>query len=241
MGKIGIFDSGVGGLNVLNDLVVNFPNRNFIYLADTKNSPYGTKTGSEVKNITQNIIHYFEKLDVVAIVIACNTATTQSYDIISPVPIIRIIEPTAIEAKQAGGRIAVLATNLTVDTRAYQKFIPEATGIRASELVGIADLGLFDTTTSYNTLLGLLEPVKGMIDTLILGCTHFSKYTNQIRDIMGEINIIDSSTSISPILKNFLELKPSNGSIELFTTGDEKILNALWIIANDLKFTHVDI
>lgn len=240
MGKIGIFDSGVGGLNVLNDLIAHFPDQDYIYLADTKHAPYGTKSGSEVKKITENIIRYFESLVVDAIVIACNTATTQSYDIEATVPIIRIIEPTANQAKITGGRIAVLATNLTIDTRAYQKFIPDAIGIRASELVGIADLGLFDTNTSYNTLLGLLEPVKGKIDTLVLGCTHFSKYANQIREILGEINIVDSSAAISPIIGNYLEMKPGNGSIELITSGDEKILNSLWSMARDLKFSHVD-
>ena len=85
---IGIFDSGVGGLTALEDLKKNFPNENFLYLGDTKRCPYGTKTKEELESIVESDIRYLEKCDVKMIIIACNTATANSYHIESAVPII---------------------------------------------------------------------------------------------------------------------------------------------------------
>ena len=95
---IGVFDSGIGGLNELNNLVEEFPNENFLYLGDNLNVPYGVKTADQLKEIISKIFRYFEKEEVKAIVIACNTASVASMELESSVPVFRIIEPTAKNA-----------------------------------------------------------------------------------------------------------------------------------------------
>lgn len=241
--KIGVFDSGIGGLNVLNDLCEKFPSEDFIFLADSKNCPYGIKSNEEVRKITENNIRYFESLDVKAIIIACNTATTQSYGIESNVPIVRIIAPTALEAKKIGGRIGVLATNMTVDTQAYQMFLPDAIGIRGSTLVNIAEEGNARTDISYNELLSLLNPVKNKIDTIILGCTHFTVFTEEVKTILPGVEIVDSSLSISPVLEEVIEINKTKkiGEVIIQITGEIEDVNLQWFKSKYVKIEKVTI
>ena len=238
--KIGVFDSGIGGLNVLNDLIEKYPSEDFLYLADTKNCPYGLKTSEEVKNITEKNIRFLEKQNVKAIVIACNTATANSYDITSSVPIIRIIEPTSKNAKAVGGVIGVLATNLTISKKAYQRFLPEAIGIPASVLVDIAESGLAGTEKSYQVLEDLLNPYQGKLDTLILGCTHFTLYTKQIKSILKNVHIVDSSLSISKVLGNYMQIENDGiGEVKILTTGNPQELNINWFNRKDVEVYNV--
>ena len=94
---IGVFDSGIGGVTVLQDLVDKFPNEDFIYVGDTLNLPYGTKTPEKLKKLVSNVSEYLVSRDVKAIVIACNTATANSYHLKDEidVPVIGVIEPTS--------------------------------------------------------------------------------------------------------------------------------------------------
>ena len=97
---IGVFDSGVGGLTVLEELIKILPNENFIYVADQKNCPYGTKQDDELLNILINNVKYFINIDVKAIVIACNTASLYINELqkLTNIPIISVIEPTCMKA-----------------------------------------------------------------------------------------------------------------------------------------------
>ena len=88
---IGVFDSGIGGLNVLSNLIETFPNENFLYIGDNLNVPYGIKSQKQLEEIIKDIFNYFEKEDVKAIVVACNTASAASENMTSLVPVFRII------------------------------------------------------------------------------------------------------------------------------------------------------
>ena len=212
--SIGVFDSGVGGLTVLNNLINQFPNEAFLYVGDTKYCPYGTKTKKEIENRVEAIVSFFEKEDVKAIVIACNTATANSYHIKSKIPIIRIIEPTAKKALEISHKynnynnhhIGVLATNYTIDSLAYNKFLKdEMIGVRCSPFVEIVEKGKNGTEESYNVVKEILNPIVGKVDTIILGCTHFGLLLPEIKNVLPNVTIIDSSDCVSEVLKEYLD------------------------------------
>ena len=138
--KIGVFDSGIGGLNVLNNLVQSFPNEDFLYVGDNLNVPYGVKTKEQLENIISKVFRYFEKQNVKAIVIACNTASVASENLKCSVPIFRIIEPTAKNALKVSNNIGVLATNFTIESKGYDKYLENnMTGIKGSPFVPIIE------------------------------------------------------------------------------------------------------
>lgn len=243
--KIGVFDSGVGGLTCLSDLIEKFPNEDFIYLADNLNCPYGVKSKTELEAIVAKNIHFFEKLDVKAIVIACNTATANSYHIKSNVPIIRIIEPTANIANAISSNIGLLATNYTVNSKVYERYLKgRVIGIPCSEFVGLVEWGKMGTTLAYEVVAIKLGPIKGEVDTVILGCTHFGLLTHEIKKVLGDVKIVDSSLAIASVLKSFLQGKEASnkvGKVEILVTKDEK-LNIDWFnkAHEDIKVVKID-
>lgn len=228
---IGVFDSGVGGLTVLDDLINHFPHEDFIFLADTKNNPYGTKSKAELEEIVERNIKYFENENVKAIVIACNTATANSYHLHPQVPLIRIIEPTAKRALEVGKKILVLATDYTISSGIYQNFLGDkAIGVKCSKFVGIVEEGLMGTEIAQEVVRSHVEEYKGKVDTVILGCTHFGLLTKEIKDVLGNINIIDSSLSIAPLLKEAIKdnNQTGRGKVIINTTGNPNNLKISW-------------
>ena len=208
---IGVFDSGIGGLTVLEDLVKAFPNENFLYFGDTLRSPYGTKSKEELVGIVESDIEYLKKRDVKMIVIACNTATANSYHIESNIPIIRIIKPTAMKAieenKKYNNRhkILVCATDYTIKSKAYDEFLKDMMiGIPCSPWVNIIESGLMGTNISSSSVKEKVSKYKGQVDVCILGCTHFGLLEKEIRDELGDISFVNSSLSLKEEVKNEL-------------------------------------
>lgn len=226
---IGVFDSGVGGLTVLNDLIEHYPDEDFIYLADTANYPYGLKSKQELETIIYQNINYLETENVKAIVIACNTAS--SIAIKAKVPIISIIAPTAKRAFEIGKKILVLATDYTISSEVYQKMLDDkAIGLKCSKFVDIVEKGIMGTKVAEEIICQHLSPYKDLIDTIILGCTHFSLLTDDIISCIGKKKIIDSSLSIAPILKDYIKpnLQNRNGKVVIKTTGKPEDLKFSW-------------
>lgn len=202
---IGVFDSGIGGLNVLNNLAMEFPKENFLYVGDNLNVPYGIKTKEELEAIISKIFRYFEKEEVKAIVIACNTASVASMNLECSVPVFRIIEPTAQNALKVSNNIGVLATNFTIESKGYDVYLQDKmVGIKASPFVNIVEDGSIDTTESQEIIKNILLPYKNKIDTIILGCTHFSVLEKEVKEILGNVNIVDSCKSFKNVLETFL-------------------------------------
>ncbi len=231
---IGVFDSGVGGLTTLEYLIKALPNENFVYLGDTLNCPYGTKNKELLEEIVEKNIHYLEGLDVKMIVIACNTATANSYHIKSDIPIIRIIEPTANKALSISENIGVLATNYTVNSKAYEKFLfDKMIGVCCSELVTIVEDGKQNTQEAYDIIKPILQPIVGKVDTVILGCTHFGLLKNDILRIMGNINVVNSSEAIVDEVVAVLKEKKylnncENPKVVLQCTGEPQNIKIEW-------------
>lgn len=240
--KIGVFDSGIGGLTALSDLIEKFPNEDFLYLADTLNCPYGTKTKEEIENIVKKNIDYLVNQDVKMIIIACNTATANSYGIIKNIPIIRIIEPTVNVANASIGKLLILATNYTIDSGSYKVGLQkEAYFERCSEFVEIVEKGLMKTKQSFDVVNHKLSKYNGKVDNVVLGCTHFGLLVDEIKESLGEINIIDSSLVLSGVVREELNKNNSNsdnkvGRVDIITTDEASMLKIDWF---DKKITSI--
>ncbi|MGL6115695.1 glutamate racemase [Cetobacterium sp. SF1] len=215
MYKIGIFDSGVGGLTVLKEVEKLFPSSTIIYFADNANSPYGDKTGEEIKELCLKIAHFLYSQKVDAIVIACNTATAAAFQAIKDkfnIPIIGVIEPgvkTALDST-SNGKISVLATPATVNLNAYKKIFEklapdnyEISQRGCKLLCPMIEEGWHETYSKYFTheLISLyLEGIPADTDTLILGCTHYPLIKEDISELFHK-------TIIDPAHETVLELK----------------------------------
>lgn len=240
---IGVFDSGIGGLNVLSNLIETFPNENFLYIGDNLNVPYGIKSQKQLEEIIKDIFNYFEKEDVKAIVVACNTASAASENMTSLVPVFRIIEPTAINALKISNKIGVLATNFTIESKGYDKYLKDnMIGIKASPFVTIVENNTMNEQDSLDIINKTLSKHKDNIDTIILGCTHFSLLEKQIKDVLGNINIVDSSRSFNDILDKYLKENDLyndsniNGDVKICFTKEDKI-NISWF---DKKYNGIN-
>lgn len=240
---IGVFDSGIGGLNVLSNLIETFPNENFLYIGDNLNVPYGIKSQKQLEEIIKDIFNYFEKEDVKAIVVACNTASAASENMTSLVPVFRIIEPTAINALKISNRIGVLATNFTIESKGYDKYLKDnMIGIKASPFVTIVENNTMNEKDSLDIINKTLSKHKDNIDTIILGCTHFSLLEKQIKDVLGNINIVDSSRSFNDILDKYLKENDlyndsnTDGDVKICFTKEDKI-NISWF---DKKYNGIN-
>jgi len=228
---IGVFDSGVGGLTVLEKLVKMYPGENFIYVADQGYCPYGTKTKEEIEQRVLTVGKYLLSRGVKAIVIACNTASLfkQSLQNITDIPVISVIEPTARLACQLTKtkKVAVLATNATIKNGKYQRILEEngmeVFPVPASQFVDISESNEMNTEATLKTVTEKLAPLQNKgIDTVIHGCTHFGLLEFQMKKVLPDVTYVECGYPTSIILENVLQLSKDNvakGSVEIYTTG----------------------
>ena len=234
---IGIFDSGVGGLTVLKEIVRALPQEDTIYLGDTARVPYGTKSPETVTRYSRQITSFLVGRDIKLLVVACNTASAFSLDALKeqfPIPIVGVIEPGSRRAASVtkSGKIGVIGTEGTIRSSAYAKAIkrmnPEIEVItRACPLfVPLAEEGWVDNEvarlTARTYLGGLRE--EG-VDTLVLGCTHYPLLKGIISEVMGDgVTLVDSAEetarTVAEILRNSGSIRPAaeNGNHHYFVT-----------------------
>src|SRR3972149_6859901 len=201
---IGIFDSGIGGTSIWKEVVKLLPNENTIYLADSKNAPYGEKSSEEIIALSVKNTEFLLSKGCKLIIVACNTATTNAIDYLRKnyaIPFIGIepaIKPAALLSKT--GAIGILATKGTLSSKLFEKTTKEYTkNITTIEQDGEGLVPLIEegklNSPKINTLLSTyLKPMLQFnIDHLVLGCTHYPYLIPQIKKIIGEnISIIDS-------------------------------------------------
>jgi glutamate racemase len=212
MKPIGVFDSGLGGLTVLRELIESFPNEDFIYLGDTARLPYGTKSPSTIRKYSEQNIRFLAGQNVKAIIVACNSASTQiSEDEWQGLPIYRVIEPGAAQAlkKTQTLRVGVLGTRATVNSQAYVKALKsknpavEVFQQPCPLFVPLAEEGWDQDPITNLIAFRYLQPLlQAQIDTLILGCTHYPLLKNSIARVTGSaIELVDSGRAIAEILQ----------------------------------------
>lgn len=214
---IGIFDSGVGGLTVMAEVIKAMPDEEIIYFGDLARTPYGSKSKETVIKFSCEIVQFLISQGVKAIVVACNTATASAIEELRqrfPLPVIGVILPGA--QKAAGitqvKRVGVIATRSTVATGAYVRAIqscnPQIHVISqpCPLFVPLVEEGWLTHSVTRKIAEEYLSPLKdNKIDTLILGCTHYPFLRSIIQDIMGnEVTLINSAEETAMATKGIL-------------------------------------
>ena len=224
---IGIFDSGIGGISILEKLKQLLPNENFIYLADNQNCPYGSKSKKEIISLSKKNCEKLIELNCKIIIIACNTSTTNSIkklrEIIA-IPIIGIepgLKPAIHYTKTKN--IGILATEKTLGSKLFFETLNQnrIDDIHIHEqidyeLVNLIEEGSHSKQNLYKILEKYLVPmINKKIDCLLLGCTHY----NHIKDIIEEIIPVDIKIvdTIAPVNKRVLNILKSNNILNKST------------------------
>ncbi len=232
---IGVFDSGVGGVSVLKEMRRLMPNENYIYLGDSKNAPYGTKSREEILHHAVSCADYLADKGVKAVVVACNTATSVCIAPIrekySHMPVVGI-EPAIKPALECADNsvIAVMATPLTLKEDKFTKLV-ESNGassriipLPCAGLMEIVERGLSDKTEAYEYLDKLFKSIKKP-DAVVLGCTHYPFLKGVITSILPHVRIYDGGLGTAKQLKRLLESDGLlNPSCELGTVVFENTL-----------------
>lgn len=212
---IGVFDSGIGGTSIWKEIHNLLPNEKTIYLADSKNAPYGEKSREEIIRLSMKNTDFLLKMNCKLIVVACNTATTNAirelrahYDI----PFIGIepaIKPAAINSRTQ--IIGILATKGTLNSELFHKTIEMFQHIKIIEQIGyglveLIENGQIESSEMNQLLHSYLEPmIEANIDFLVLGCSHYPYLIPQIRKIIpNHIHIIDSGLAVARQTQNVL-------------------------------------
>lgn len=249
MALIGVFDSGVGGLSILDEALDQLPEHDYIYLADSAHAPYGERSSDWIAARSLALCQHLAKEGCDAIVIACNTATAQAIKDIRlkiNLPVIGVepgIKPAAMQS--LNGIVGVLATEATLSSDKFTallatlpaqcQFIKQA----GAGLVPLIEAGKADSKDTLELLAKHLEPIQDAgADTLVLGCTHYPFLRKAIRKLLGDsITLIDTSEAVVRQLKRQLEDKSitssrlEHGSITFISSKDEGML---FTMAQDL-------
>lgn len=236
--KIAFFDSGVGGLTVFDKVKKLLPNENYIYFGDLKNIPYGEKSKEELIKIADEIFKFFEKKDVKAVVMACNTTSANTYEELKDkygFKIYPIIQSCAsVIAKLPIEKIGVLATKATIDSGVYanelKKHNPNIEVFEQScpPWVRIVEEKLQDSPESVEIVKDYLtNMLKNSPEKIILGCTHYPYLLNILSKMEEKELFIDPSESFAKFIKEDLEKNgllndEGQGSEEFFVSADRE-------------------
>lgn len=215
---VGIFDSGLGGLTVLKEIMAQLPEESTVYFGDTARVPYGPKSPETIIRFTAENIRLLLARGVKAIVIACNTASSVSLPMMRSqfkIPIMGVIEPGAQAAVKLthNGRVGVIGTEATIASHSYENFIKNINaGIKVFSqacplFVPLVEEGWLEKDVTYAVAQEYLTPLKEQeIDVLVLGCTHYPLLIPAIRKVMGEeVIIVDSAGATALQLKRMLQ------------------------------------
>ena len=220
---IGVFDSGVGGLTVLDELRRRMPHEPTVYLGDNARTPYGPRPAAEVRAFTREAVDWLLGQDVKLLVLACNTATARALPEVrerasaAGVPVLGVVRPGAVAAAAAtrARRVGVIATAGTVESNAYPDAIVEAdpaiavTQQACPELVPMVEAGILDGRRAETVLRAYLEPLLAAdpaLDTLLLGCTHYPLLREAIEAIVGDgVAVVDSAFTTALAAEDLLD------------------------------------
>ncbi len=217
---IGIFDSGIGGLTVVREVMRQIPNERIVYFGDTARVPYGSKSKETVTRYSRQIVRFLKEQDVKAIVVACNTASAYALDDLEKeieLPVIGVVKPGARVAADVtrNGKIGIIGTEATVGSRIYSRYIKEirpeteVLGKACPLFVPLVEEGLLhDPVTDEIALRYLSSLIDSGIDTLILGCTHYPLIRSTVGKIMGEgVTLVNPAYETARELREMLEEK----------------------------------
>ena len=236
---IAVFDSGVGGISVLRELVKQMPNENYLYFGDSANAPYGDKTTSQVRALTLDAADLLLDRGTKALVVACNTATAAAINQLRqtyPDTIIIGIEPALKVAadRLPTGRIGGMATQVTLREEKFAHQLERFPDVSidlipAPGLVELIEQGKADCPETEALLQTILAPYVGKLDALVLGCTHYPFAQKTIRKILGVRTVLlDGGEGTARHTKHCLEqanlLHDGTGSIQFENSANDTSL-----------------
>ncbi len=215
---IGVFDSGIGGLTVVKEILRALPSDSVIYFGDTARVPYGTKSAQTVTRFAIESMHFLLRHDVKLMVVACNSASSVALDEVSrrcPLPVLGVINPGAVAAASATkvGKVGVIGTNATIESGAYQrelKSLRDDVDVIAAPcplFVPLAEEGWTDREATRMIAEEYLSPIRDFgVDALVLGCTHYPLLRPVIQEVMGKrVALVDSAGETASLVKAVLE------------------------------------
>jgi len=227
---IGIFDSGVGGLTVFREIRKVLPNEDLIYLGDTARVPYGSKSKDVIKRYSKQNAEFLLSKNVSMIVVACNTASAVSVsylrELFPDTPIVGVIDPVVDYIKMLSlKKVAVLGTNTTIESNAYQSALLEKKDFEIFSqpcplFVPLVEEGLFDQPITLMALeMYLSELKKKRMDAVILGCTHYPMLKSQIEKYFGEETLVFDTAYHASL--RVLGLREKRGEVSRNSKGSE--------------------
>lgn len=244
---IGVFDSGVGGLTVVKELINHLPNEEIIYFGDTARVPYGIKSKETVIRFSIENILFLLKHDVKLICVACNTVSSFALPVIRNyfrVPIVGVITPGVGEAVHSSRnkRVGVIGTRGTINSRAYEDEIKQmdpsikVTAVACPLFVPFAEEGWLEGKVVEDVVRMYLNPLKkAKVDTVILGCTHYPLLKPVIKQVLGnDVKLVDSAKQVAVEVKRILTTeslinkeKSSKGKQKFYVSDNPKWFNDL--------------
>ena len=243
---IGVFDSGIGGLTVVKEIMEQLSNESIVYFGDTARVPYGSKSKETITKFSFQCINFLLEKKVKAIVVACNTACAASLDAIKQsydIPIIGVVEPGAIAACEVTklNKIGIIGTESTVSSGAYEKEINIINNdvkmvLKACPLfVPIAEEGWQDTEIAKLTAREYLEELKEKgIDALLMACTHYPLLENTIGEVMGaDIKLVNPAYETAKVLKMVLH------DLNIHSRSNKSANYEFYVSDNPVKFKKV--
>jgi len=248
---IAVFDSGVGGISVLRELIKIMPNENYIYYGDSKNAPYGMKDKETVKTLTIDAAEYLFAQGAKGLVVACNTATSAAVRVLREmypeIPIVGIepaVKPAATRKKNS--RVLVMATPMTIREEKFQNLMAQYTDM--AEIIPLPCPGLMDfvergdvSSTDFRSYLEELLFVHRIhpVDSVVLGCTHYPFAKDMIKEVLGpDVVVYDGGEGTAREMRRRLAeadlLNPSkeNGIVEFQNSLEDtkKIELCKWLL-----------
>ena len=237
---IGIFDSGIGGLTVVKELLEILPNEKIVYFGDTARVPYGNRSEETIKRFSKECIEFLNKKDIKALIIACNTVSAVALEMLKKefdMYILGVIVPGSRMASSVtkNKKIGVIGTNATVLSRAYEKCINDENfeNIVYSKacplFVPIVEDGLSDSQIALDTTRFYLnELISQNVDTIVMGCTHYPILENTIKSVAGkDIKLINPAKETVTEMKRYLEHN------NLLNEDSKKITENIFYITDD--------
>ncbi|OGX07540.1 MAG: glutamate racemase [Omnitrophica WOR_2 bacterium GWA2_47_8] len=217
---IGVFDSGLGGLTVVKEIMRQLPNEKIVYFGDTARVPYGTKSKESIIRFSKENVNVLLKHNVKMIVVACNTCSSLALVILKQafnLPIMGVIIPGAKKAARVtkNKKVGVIATPATINSQAYAKNIKffdnsiKVVSQACPLFVPLAEEGWFDKSVTFDIAAEYLKNMKKeKVDALILGCTHYPLLTSVLQKVMGKgVRLVNSAQEIAVEVEGILKQK----------------------------------
>jgi len=222
--KIGIFDSGIGGITVTKEIMRSLPHYDIIYLADTARFPYGEKPTPSIIQYATEAVRFLLEEGAQSIVIACNTVCSTALNTLKQlfsIPIFDIIEPVAQQALFLSNtkKVGLLATPQTIQSGLYSTYIDNLIAVPTPLLAQMVEHECTNSQEIQRLVHNYLQPIIGNVDTLILGCTHYSILSPYIQQELGKnVHIVDPAHILAQEVVATLSHFPSHSSSSWFST-----------------------